>query len=60
MAKNKKIGTLDIHVNYSKLPNKAHLEAQIKYPHLVTKDRTKYDRKQIKKNLKKGDFNYDD
>lgn len=52
MAKNKKVATLDIHVNYKKIPNKAHLQAQILYPHLVTKDKTKYDRKQIKKQIR--------
>ena len=52
MAKNKKIMTLDIHVNYKKIPNKQHLQAQILYPHLVTKDRSKYDRKELKKRVR--------
>lgn len=52
MAKNKKVATLDIHVNYKKVPNKMHLQAQIMYPHLITKDKTKYDRKQIKKQIR--------
>ena len=27
------------------IPNKAHLEAQIRFPHLVHRDKTKYTRK---------------
>lgn len=27
------------------IPDKAHLEAQIRYPHLVQRDKTKYTRK---------------
>lgn len=52
MAKNKKVATLDIHVNYKKIPNKQHLQAQIVYPHLVTKDKSKYDRKELKKRVR--------
>ena len=31
--------------NYSGTPNPMHLDAQIRFPHLVKRDRTKYTRK---------------
>lgn len=32
------------------VPNKMHLDAQIRFPHLVQKDKTKYNRKRKHKN----------
>ena len=32
------------------VPNKMHLDAQIRFPHLVQKDKTKYTRKRKHKN----------
>ena len=37
-------------INYSKIPNKMHLDAQIRFPHRVQKDKTKYTRKTKHKN----------
>lgn len=36
--------------DYSKIPNKMHLDAQIRFPHRVQRDRTKYTRKTKHKN----------
>jgi len=36
------------------IPNKEHLAAQIKYPHIIYKDKTKYTRKAKHRN-KKGE-----
>lgn len=37
-------------VNTVEIPNKMHLDAQIRFPHRVQRDRTKYTRKQKHKN----------
>ena len=37
--------TMVIKPDYSSRPNKVHLDAQIRFPHLVQRDRTKYTRK---------------
>ena len=41
-------------VNEVNIPNKVHLDAQIRFPHLVQKDKTKYTRKIKHKN--KSDY----
>ena len=48
MAKKKK--KVRDRINYSKIPNKMHLDAQIRFPHRVQKDKTKYTRKTKHKN----------
>ena len=48
MAKKKK--KVRDRIYYSKIPNKMHLDAQIRFPHRVQKDKTKYTRKTKHKN----------
>ena len=48
MAKKKK--KVRDRINYSKIPNKMHLDAQIRFPHRVQQDKTKYTRKTKHKN----------
>jgi hypothetical protein len=38
------------------IPNKMHLDAQIRFPSRVFKDRKKYTRKQKHKNNERGDY----
>lgn len=47
MKKKKKVRD---RINYAKIPNKMHLDAQIRFPARVQRDKTKYTRKTKHKN----------